>query len=246
MINYSPLLFIPLAWLSSAQGFSLGAGKLAVENFVPPPLADKVKACAVASTFFFGASALGLPSAAFAEEDAVWTSPPAITIKACPKATSGKPNNCVSTASVRQLDNFMAPWTYPKGMPTTEVVARIKGAVSTNNRLEVLDQTDTTLQVQAIRNFCTDQIQFLINPEDRVITFVSQQVDGPDGTPDFGENRKRLEDIRRRAGVFNVMGSDIEDAYMAESPRQGAFGQLKAFYGIQSGRGFEDVLLDDE
>ena len=163
------------------------------------------------------------------------------SVDACPKVAQGS-NNCISTASVRQLDLYMAPWTYPKDMPNQEVIARIKGAVNTNNRLEVVGQTDYSLKVQAIRNFCKDEILFLLNPKEHVITFVSKQVDGPDA-PDFGENRKRLEDIRRRVGVVGVMGEDF--SYM-DNQKEGAFGQLKAFYGLRSGRGFEDVLLDEE
>lgn len=162
-------------------------------------------------------------------------------IGVCPKKGNGLNNvNCVSTASVRQLENYMEPWTYPKDMSVSEVLARIKGACSTNVRLSVVDTTDTSLRVQAIRNFAKDEILFTVNPDDRVITFVSQQTEGPD-QPDFGENRKRMEDLKRRIGVFGTMGGDI-----MESPQQGALGQLKAFYGLQSGKGFEDVFLEDE
>ncbi|KAL7557019.1 hypothetical protein ACA910_011083 [Epithemia clementina (nom. ined.)] len=173
---------------------------------------------------------------------------PQRSVEACPKQSQGSSNNCVSTASVRQMDLYMAPWTYPKDMTKEEVLGRIKGALSSNNRIEVVEQTEYSLKVQAIRNFCKDEIQFFVNPEDHVVTFSSRQIDGPD-TPDFGENRKRLEDIRRRVGVFGVMGEDVSDYFYgaeSSSQREGALGQLKAFYGLRSGRGFEDILLDED
>uniref|UniRef100_A0A7S2Y2C8 DUF1995 domain-containing protein n=1 Tax=Entomoneis paludosa TaxID=265537 RepID=A0A7S2Y2C8_9STRA len=244
--------FVPLLlWALSLQqptchGLSLGHGS------APKPttngsltrkdlFTNALKSCAVVAA----TGGLGFPTAAMAEEEAATeaVSTPAVSIASCPKAVSGRPNNCVSTASVRQLDNYMAPWTFPRDMPTQEVLARLKGAVGTNNKLTIIGQTDTTLKVEAIRNFAKDEIVFLVNPEDRVITFLSQQVDGPEGTPDFGENRKRLDDIRRRVGVFGAMGEDIS---YTGSPRQGALGQLKSFYGLQSGRGFEDVFLEEE
>ena len=189
----------------------------------------------------------GIPGASLAVENSAEESPTEAVaretrnVEACPKTTEGS-NNCVSTASVRQLDLYMPPWTYPKDMPKKEVIARIKGAVSTNIRLDVVEESEDSLKVQAIRNFCKDEILFLVNENDHVVTFVSKQVDGPD-SPDFGENRKRLEDIRRRVGVFGVMGEDFSDM---QGQKEGALGQLKAFYGLRSGRGFEDVLLDED
>ena len=38
------------------------------------------------------------------------------------------------------------------------------------------------------------------------------------------------------------MGGGLNSADTA--PREGVVGQLKAFYGIRSGTGFEDTLLD--
>ena len=61
---------------------------------------------------------------------------------------------------------------------------------------------------------------------------------------DFGANRKRLEDIRKRAGIFDVMGADFDSA--DSGPREGTAAQLRAFWGFQSGGGYESILLDED
>lgn len=158
------------------------------------------------------------------------------SIQSCPKGTGNSKVNCASTAAVRQVDNYIEPWTYPSSMPVNEVIARLKGAVSTDIHNTIVEQNETYLKVEAVRNFSTDMVEFLVNPEDHIVTFISRQTDGPD-FGDFGANRKRLNEIRRKARVFDVMGGQ---GYARES----ALGQLKAFYGLQSGAGFEDVILD--
>jgi hypothetical protein len=127
-------------------------------------------------------------------------------------------------------------------MPVDEVLARLKGAVSTDMKLEVLETKENYLKVKAIRNLAIDELEFVINPAERVITFRSQQVEGP-GNPDFGGNRKRLDELKRRTQVFRSMGEDFDSADSAK--QEGLFGELRAFYGLGTGKGFEETLLED-
>ena len=63
-----------------------------------------------------------------------------LSIVPCPKkATSGTPANCVSTASVKQLDLYAAPWTWPDGLSVDEVAARLKGSIATDSSEEQLE-----------------------------------------------------------------------------------------------------------
>jgi len=164
------------------------------------------------------------------------------SIPACIKPPSGN-SNCVSTASVRQVDLYEPPWTFPDSMSSDEAMARLKGLVSSDPKLEVLSQSDLCLRVRGTRNLGTDEIEFLINPNDKVITFISKRVDDPDGG-DFGANRKRLDELRKKSnGLFGVMGQEYSSADTA--PRENALGQLKAFYGLRSGGSYEDLLLGD-
>jgi uncharacterized protein (DUF1499 family) len=160
----------------------------------------------------------------------------------CRKPEGGAPANCISTASVKQVDLYMPPWTYPAGMPVDEVMARLKGAVSTDMKLEVMEEKENYLKVKAIRNFAIDELEFVINPVERVITFRSQQSEGP-GNPDFGGNRKRLDELKRRTQVFRSMGDAFNSADSEQ--QEGLFGELKSFYGLGSGKGFEETLLDE-
>ena len=91
-------------------------------------------------------------------------------------------------------------------------MARLKGLISSDDKLETLEQSDRYLKVKATRNLGTDEIEFLVNPEDKVITFISQRVDDPEGG-DFGANRKRLDDLRKKSkGIFGVMGEEYSSA----------------------------------
>lgn len=167
------------------------------------------------------------------------------TIGPCPKSINSSNNNCVSTASVKMVDLYMSPWTWPEGVSVEEVVGRLKGVVDADSTLQLSEISPDKLyfRVRATRNFNTDEIEFVINPRDRVITYKSQQVEGPDNVSDFGGNRKRIEDIRKRIPFLSVMGADFESA--DAGPREGISGQLKAFWGLQSGGGYEKLLLDD-
>ena len=158
-------------------------------------------------------------------------------IDPCPRTTNNV-RNCVSSASVRQVDLYSPPWTFD--CSADEALARLKGLVASDPSLALVASSDKALRVKATRPLgAVDQIDFVVNAADSVVTFISQRVDDPEGA-DFGANRQRLEALRQQAkGVFGVMGGTV-------APREGGLGQLKAFYGLQSGAGFQDVLLDDE
>jgi uncharacterized protein (DUF1499 family) len=194
------------------------------------------------SLLSIGASLLVNPSAASAVE----------TITACPKPAGGSgggspAKNCISTASVKQLDLYMPPWTFPDNISIAEAMARLKGAISEDLKLSIEEQTETFLRVKAIRGFSTDEIKFLFNAEDRVITFNSQQIDGLGdfgSQGDFGAQRKRLEEVKQRSKIFKGMGEEFATSDTA--PREGKWGQLKAFYGVNYGTGYEDIVLGED
>lgn len=172
-----------------------------------------------------------------------------LSIVSCSPST-GSPSNCVSTASVKQVDMFMLPWTWPESVSGDEVIGRLKGIIASDQTLSVLDSANVPagnnffFRIRAARNVCNDEIEILVNPDDRVMTFRSQQVDGPDNVSDFGANRRRLEEIRKRLKVVTVLGGG-ENAANGEST-EGLTGQLKAFWGFQSGGGYESILLDED
>jgi uncharacterized protein (DUF1499 family) len=206
-------------------------GRLALFTNDDVPMSSRKEILVAMTGIFFSSLVNPLVSTASDDMSTITTK-----VAACPSTSS----NCISTASVRQLQLYMPPWIYPDEMLPQEVLARLKGAISTDNMMTIAEQTDTAVLCKATRNFAVDELVFVVNAEDHVVTFSSRQVEGPDSS-DFGAMRKRLEDLRRRAAVFQVMGGE-ESADNA--PAEGALGQLKAFYGLQSGAGFEDVLLN--
>jgi uncharacterized protein (DUF1499 family) len=157
---------------------------------------------------------------------------------------TAKASQCVSTSNVRQLDLYAAPWTFTAS--PDEVMSRLKGAVVYDTASSIIEQDGSEyLVVEAKRDLFgnTDRIEFVINGQDNVVTFSSKTT----ADSDFGyQQRRRLDDIRKRAGIFGVMGEALKSADTATTGERGngPLGQLKAFYGLQSGSGFEDVLAE--
>lgn len=143
-------------------------------------------------------------------------------------------NNCISTASVRALDKFIAPWGYPSSLSPSDVIDRLAKSLP-SSQCEILERSDISLKAKSTRSFgAVDELSFEVNEADRVISISSQQVDGPELNGVAGQ-KNRLREIQANAGFLS--GEEL--------PREGALGQLKAFYGLQSGSGFEDVFLDE-
>lgn len=193
------------------------------------------------------ATIVGTTTAANAEEsEGVSQAAPSTPQYSIQKCSVSSKAPCVSTANVRQLDLYMAPWTFSK--PVDEVMSRLKGAIVTDTNCEVVKQEGNQyLLVEAKRGdlFSTiDQLEFAINENDQVVTFSSAATNNDNR--DFGLNKKRLEEIRKRAGIFGVMGDSMKsaDSVSIGERGNGPLGQLKAFYGLQSGGGFEDVLSE--
>ncbi len=94
-----------------------------------------------------------------------------------------------------------------------------------------------------------DEVEFLVKSDDRVVLFRSTARKNG-SVSDFGANRKRIDDVRKRAGVFGLMGdgntADSYDGGGAASRGNNPWGQLKAFYGLQTGQGFEAVFEEGE
>lgn len=181
------------------------------------------------------------PEIVKAEEGQPEISTAAYSIQKC--STSSKAP-CVSTANVRQLDLYLPPWTFKES--ADEAMSRLKGAVVADSNCEILKQAGNQyLKVQAKRiGGVIDDLEFVINESDKVVTYVSSANNSD--SSDFGANKKRLEEIRKRAGIFGKMGENMNSADSASYSEKGygPLGQLKAFYGLQSGGGFEDVLQE--
>lgn len=190
-----------------------------------------------------GTAFLSMDSASAEENETnIANTKPLYSIEKC--STSSKAP-CVSTANVRNLDLYLPPWTFDRS--SDEVMSRLKGSIVADPSCQIVQQDGNQyLKVEAKRNdlFSTiDELEFVINDKDQVVFFRSR---ASNENTDFGINKKRLEDIRKRAGIFGVMGEFMNSADSASIGQRGngPLGQLKAFYGLQSGGGFEDVVLE--
>lgn len=198
------------------------------------------------------------PNMAFAEDEAAAPSTPptppvAKTTKSIEKCSTSSKYPCVSTSNVKNLDLYLPPWTYDASQYNSiQVLARIKGALTTDPTCQILPAENDEyakyyLKAQVKRSdlfWTIDEIEFLVDEEKQVVFFRSLATSSDFN--DFGTNKKRLEDIRKKAGIFGVMGQSLNSADSVSNAERGygPLGQLKAFYGLQSGGGFEDVLAE--
>ena len=66
-----------------------------------------------------------------------------------------------------------------------------------------------------------DEVEFLVRADDRVVLFKSTARRNG-SVSDFGANRKRIDDIRRRGAVFGLMGDGLTaDSYNGGGRRGG-------------------------
>ena len=215
-----------------------------------------------AAVSVYAASLLAVPNAAIASLD---DSNNNYRITECKDSKAA----CVSTASVKNLKYFTSPWTFD--VSSEEALARIKGLLQDAPGVTI-DGTDTLSVVsdgdnsegekpQTSKSYYVHattrgdyvfegegSIEFLINPPPDNNNIVTFKATG------YGASKQFFDSLRKQSnGVFissSGMNEEMEDALLGGSGTKGGgngvFGQLKAFYGYQSGQGFEDVLLDED
>lgn len=166
------------------------------------------------------------------------------SLDGCPTKTDRNNVNCVSTSNVKQISLYSPPWTFECG--ADEAFTRIKGVIDSDETLNVIevDNTERYIKVSAPRSFPDqDVMEFLVKDDDKVVIFKAGEKEVGGSLSDFGANRKRIEAIRQKCDIFDVMGGgSTADSDSGMQNRNGPLGQLKAFYGFQSGQGFQDVF----
>jgi len=132
-------------------------------------------------------------------------------------------SNCISSSSITSLDGkYGIPWTYNKD-PKDEY-NELVNIVKSNKLLKLIDTNDDNYYIHAEAKSAVpptgiDDIEFLLNPIDKIITYRSNSRDliyaGTDPLPDGGSNKNRLEEVKRALGVkemsTNVNDDDDED-----------------------------------
>jgi uncharacterized protein (DUF1499 family) len=184
-------------------------------------------------------SSMLLPTASLADDTDM---KPPRSIQACDRDAK----NCVSTANIKQIDLYSPPWTFE--VSPDEAFARIKGVLKSDDSYVITEVDDEARYIRAYAQRISidqDEIEFLVKGDDKVVVFKSAE--RKEGVPDFGANRKRIDDIRRKGAVFDLMGNGLTaDSFEgggAAARGNNALGQLKAFYGLT---GFQSVFEEEE
>ena len=154
--------------------------------------------------------------------------------------SSKSSGNCVSSSSVKKVDQYVAPWTFE--VSASEAQAKLKAVFAADpNIYKDLEEDTNYLKVKAARGLVYDELEFVIDENDKLVKLRSAELSDDAKVSDFGANRRRLDSIRKEAGVFDVMGG-MSEYDSIEMRGNGPLGQFKASYGLQSGQGFEDVF----
>jgi uncharacterized protein (DUF1499 family) len=136
------------------------------------------------------------------------------------------------------VDCYIAPWTYEGSLSDAQSNLKI---VFTKDTLVFSDVYEGMgyIRVHDACGLVTDELEFLFNDQEKVVTIRLAEISSSSSTiSDFGANRRCLDSIRKDARIFDVMGEAFDSI---EKRGTGPLGQLKAFYGLQSGEGFQDL-----
>lgn len=95
-------------------------------------------------------------------------------------------------------------------MSPDEAFARIKGVLKSDDSFVITEVDDDARYVRAYTKRITvdqDEVEFLVKGDDGVVLFRSTARKNG-SVSDFGANRKRINDIRKRGAVFSVFSRE--------------------------------------
>ena len=157
--------------------------------------------------------------------------------------------------NVKNIDLYSPPWSFE--VSPDEAFARIKGVLTSADTFRLTEITEVDADARYVKanvqrpfpDKGQDEVEFLVKADDKVVVFrISEKEEG--SLSDSGVYRKQIDSIRKKGAVFDLMGggmtADSYDGGGAVSKGNSPFGQLKAFYGLQSGEGFESVFEEDD
>lgn len=149
-------------------------------------------------------------------------------------------SNCVSSSSISSLEHYGVPWAFEgkDGDAEYQQLVGVLGSIS-EFPLTIAEKDATKRYVRvetrsAVPLTGTDDLEFLVNGLDNIITYRSNSRDvimaGPENIGDGGSNRNRLEVIRRKLGIeeMGVAATYDEKDLYKEQDKLGLFGRMNA------------------
>jgi len=166
-------------------------------------------------------------------------------------------SNCISSSSITSLDGkYGIPWKFTKE-PKDEY-NELLNIIKSNKLLKLIDNNNDLLYIHveaksSIPIGGIDDIEFLINPLDKIITYRSNSRElvfaGTDPIPDGGSNKNRLEEIKRSLNVqemsltFDEYDEDMK--YIKDFDNMNIISKMQIL-SQPSSINFEDNSVPDE
>ena len=146
-------------------------------------------------------------------------------------------SNCISSSSFQSLEHYGKPWAFPEENSADQEFEIILNALkSTDIRLKIVDQNDVRHYVRAEARSAipitgTDDIEFLVNPIDKIITYRTNSREvamaGPQVISDGGSNKNRLDVIKRKLGVQEMGESEESVKFMQKEQSMGFITKMR-------------------
>lgn len=143
-------------------------------------------------------------------------------------------SNCISTSSITSLEKYSPPWAF--NGDADDEFNKLVSIINSDKyiKLSEVDSVKYYIHAEAksaVPPTSVDDIEFLINKIDNIITYRSNSRDlimaGTQAVGDGGSNKNRLETIRRKLGVEEMRMSDEAEDYVKQTQNMGLLKQMQ-------------------
>jgi uncharacterized protein (DUF1499 family) len=150
-------------------------------------------------------------------------------------------SNCISSSSFASLEHYGKPWQYGD-VSADQEFELILNAIKTvdknniNRRMTIVDQNKERHYVRAEARSALvvnskDDVEFLINPIDKIITYRTNTREvvmaGPQVVSDGGSHRQRIAAIKLNLGVLEMGETDESITFMEKESKMGFIEKMK-------------------
>eukprot|EP01031_Cornospumella_fuschlensis_P038146 gene38146-46352_t len=143
-------------------------------------------------------------------------------------------SNCISTSAINSVEKYSPPWEFSQS-PQKEYDDLVE-AVKSTSYLDLVEQDRDLLYLRAEAKSAfpptgIDDVEFLINPKDKLITYRSNSrtvvSTGSDIVGDAGSNRNRLLSLQKKLGVKQMGQDDEVDKFMKMNDKMNFIEKLR-------------------